>query len=656
MTHASIGRQLPLFLSTFVGLATACGPNTTAEGVPPAGGTSGTSGQAPIAGASGESGAAAASGAGAAPAGGSAGAPGEAGTAGTAGQAESALAGCDEGLKTIDLGPDAAVTLVRSFLPGDVLSLVEPTANDPVTPVELCLVKLVVGPGNPGPVEAPSTSVGIGIEVWLPTLANWNERYEALGNGGFAGGPEVTSLTAIGALRPGASALFDAGAGFVTSLNDGGHTTQSGAFAMQPDGSFNEVSFADFAERASHEMALKTKALIQAFYGKQPKYSYFIGCSEGGREALKEVQRYPADFDGVLAGAPAVDFARLNIADLWPQIVMQRDLGGPMAPAKLVTATTAANAACSRALTGQPDGYITDPTSCRYDPTTDPAVLCVSSGGTNGSEGCLSLVEATALNKIWYGPTLTGTAPTPATDNGRRPRGERAAGQLWYGLERGTRLTGHFIWDGLAGQMPSPIATDTVALALGDPALATPLFTNATGNGQNGWRDIGYTGSLSLASVLSAAETKLGDAIATDDADLSAFAALGGRLLIWHGTSDSLIPPQGSVHYYEAVSESAGGYAEAQKFARFYLAPGFDHCFGAGVPGTNPPAPGDAGDPGIGLTQALRAWVEEGVAPDQLIAKSEPGVTPLRVRPWCLYPKQLKYVGGDVDTGSFDCE
>lgn len=617
------------------------------------GGSSGASGQAPSAGMSGDGDTAGAGGAGAVSAGGAAGAVGAAGTAGASGTAR---VGCSEALKAIDLGPETTVMLVRSFLAGDVLTLGQPTPDDPVTPVQLCLVKLIVGPGNPGPADAPSTSAGIGIEVWLPTPANWNERYEALGNGGFAGGAEVTSLTAIGALRPGPSALFDAGAGFVTSLNDGGHTGMSGAFAMQPDGSFNAASFADFAERATHEMALKTKALIKAFYGKEPKHNYFLGCSEGGREALKEAQRYPADFDGVLAGAPAVDFGRLNMADLWPQVVMQVDLGGPLAASKLHAVTAAANAACATALTGQPDGYITDPSSCRYDPTSDPAVLCTTAGGTNITGACLTLAEAGALNKIWYGPTSTGTVPSPATDNGRSPLGVRAPNQLWYGVERGTLLTGHFIWDGLAGQLPSPIATDTTALALGDPAFATPLFTNATGNGQNAWQGITYTGSLPFASVFAAAETNLGDAIAANDPDLSAFAALGGRLLMWHGTADSLIPPQGSVRYYEAVSESAGGYAEAQQFARFYLAPGFDHCFGAGVAGTNPPAPGQDGDPGIGLTQVLTTWVEEGVAPNQLVATSAPGVTPVRIRPWCLYPQKLKYVGGDVNTGTFTCE
>jgi feruloyl esterase len=191
---------------------------------------------------------------------------------------------------------------------------------------------------------------------------------------------------------------------------------------------------------------------------------------------------------------------------------------------------------------------------------------------------------------------------------------------------------------------------------LGDASFAQPNFMNATGNGQNGWRDIGYTGSNAFADVIAAAQARLGALIETADPDLSAFAARGGKLLMWHGTSDSLIPPQGSVRYYEAVAQAAGGFDQAQQFARFYLAPGFDHCFLAGVPGTTPPAPGSDGDPGSGLAEALTKWVEENQEPEELAARSEPGATPVRMRPWCRYPKKLTYVSGDVNTGNFNCE
>jgi feruloyl esterase len=336
---------------------------------------------------------------------------------------------------------------------------------------------------------------------------------------------------------------------------------------------------------------------------------------------------------------------------------MQQELGGPIARAKLAAVTAAANAACSIALTGQPDGYISDPSACRYDPTTDTSLLCVSAGGTDATSSCLTMDEASAVNKIWYGPTADGTVRPPATDNGQSPVGALGPNQLWFGLGRGTLLAGHIYWDGLAGQIPSTIATDSVALALGNAAFAQPNFVNATGNGQNQWRTIGYTGSTSFAEVFAASQQRLGDLSSTSNPDITAFRNRGGKLLMWHGTADSLIFPQGSINYYEAVAASAGGYAEAQKFARFYLAPGIDHCMLAGVSRTNPPAPGGRVDnPNAALIEVLQGWVENGEAPDQIAATSAAGVTPVRKRPWCLYPKKLKYVGGDLNTGNFTCD
>jgi feruloyl esterase len=634
------------------GSAAAGGADDSAAGHPGAGASSGAAGTSGNTAGGSDGGASAAAGAAAVA---DAGAAAEAGAG--AGGGPAVLPECDEGLKSLELGAATDITLVRAFSAGSLLSLKTPAAaGTPAALMDLCLVKLNIGPGNPGPATAPSTSRGIGVEIWLPSRARWNGRYQALGNGGFAGGPDVSSLDAIGAYRPGLAAFFEAGEkGFVTSINDGGHAGVDASFALLPDGKLNQVLLADFAERATHRVAEATKALIEHFYGRPAEYSYFNGCSEGGREGLMEAQRHPDDFDGILVGAPALYFDRLNMSALWPQIVTRVELGAPMADAKLVAATAAANAACSKALTGQPDGYITDPGACRYDPTTDAALLCVAAGGTNTQASCLSLAEAKVVRKIWYGPTADAAAPAPdpATDNGRAPLGALQNGQLWYGIERGTRLAGHPVWGGLAALLAPPLGPETAALALQNPALAPPTFMNATGNGANQWQTLGYAGYL---EAFEAARDRLGPLLATDDPDLSAFAARGGRLLIWHGTGDSLISPHGTLRYYEAVAQQAGGYAEAQQYARFYLGPGFDHCFLASVAGTNPPAPGQDGDPGLGLFPKLIDWVEQGRAPDQLAARSGPDDSPLRARPWCLYPKRLKYVSGDVNTGNFACE
>jgi len=585
------------------------------------------------------------------------------GTVGVATSCSSTGAATDSGfvqscnaIQSLDLGAGTTIALAKAFRKGDPLSI-GPANGKPLAPADLCFVKVVVGPGNPGAADAPSTSMGIGIEIWLPTPENWNERYQALGGGGWQGGPGYTSLTEIGSLSP----VTDndpptwAKEGFVTSATDTGHSVTDGSFAMNPDGSLNETLLVDFGDRAVHEMALATKALMIAFYGRSAKHSYFAGCSQGGRQGLAEVQRHPDDFDGVLSGAPAVDMDILGIADLWPQIAMQQDLGGPMARTKLLAVTAAANAACGTALTGRADGYISDPSMCAYDPTRDAAVLCVPDGGANATPSCLTKVEASAANKIWYGPTVDGTVPPPSVDNGFAPVGVLASKQLWFGLSRGTAIAGQPIWGGLGEHGPFSTAADVLALALGDPAFAEPGFVNASGSGSSLWRTIGYAGPTSIPVAFSTSQQRLGELLATASPDITAFRDRGGKLVIWHGTADTLLFPQASIHYYESVVARLGGYAAAQTVARFYLGPGLDHC-AALVPGTNPPVPDGEGSPKPALVNALVAWVETGEPPDQLAAVSAPGVTPVRRRPWCLYPKRLKYVSGDPDTGEFTCE
>jgi feruloyl esterase len=282
---------------------------------------------------------------------------------------------------------------------------------------------------------------------------------------------------------------------------------------------------------------------------------------------------------------------------------------------------------------------VSDPSACRYDPAVDQSLLCESDGGSNVTAACLTKAEASTINKIWHGPTTDGTVPAPAADNGGDPRGALAPNQLWFGFARGTALAGH----------TAPPNMALVALALGDPSFSAP--------GSEKWKTIGYTGPTSFADVFAAYEQFFHDLIGTADPDIHAFRDRGGKLLMWHGTGDSRVQSPGSINYYEAVSAVAGGYAEAQTFARFYLAPGIDHCFFASVSGTNPPVPGGQLDnPNVALIDVLQRWVENDEVPEQIAAMSAPGVTPVRTRPWCPYPTKLHYVGGDVNTGSFSCE
>lgn len=558
---------------------------------------------------------------------------------------------CDDSLKTA-FKPDAdtTVTLVKAFKQGDVLTLSGATTGTTAAS-DVCLVKLMVGPGHAGPADAPSTSAGIGIEVWLPAQAKWNNRVRVLGGGGWAGGAAIASLTAIGGLN---AATLAASEGSVTAVTDTGHTVSgTGSFAMNPDGSINTTLWKDFSERGIHEMAVKTKALATGFFLAAPKYSYWDGCSTGGRQGHKEAQANPADFDGILAGAPAFNWTKFITAELYPQVVMQRDLGGvPLTPAQLALVSAAAVSACDTQLNGQHDGYVSDPAQCRYDPTQDASVLCTASGGTNATASCVSTVQAQAFNKIWYGQTADGSVPSPAADVGYNLY--PASNQLWYGLTRGTALNG---LAGSAAGVPAPftIASDTVALSLQDARYATPTFVNATGNGADRWKTLTYA-ELANASAQGVALQASFANINTDNPDLTAFRDRGGKMLMYHGLADVLIPPQGSINYYTRASNLLGGYAAAQQFYRLFMVPGMGHCSGVGSangtagvsPAANPPLPATNQ-----LFNVLVDWVENGKAPETIVVET---VDKAVSRPLCLYPKKLAYVSGDVNAAaSYAC-
>ncbi|MGQ3136915.1 tannase/feruloyl esterase family alpha/beta hydrolase, partial [Phenylobacterium sp.] len=168
------------------------------------------------------------------------------------------------------------------------------------------LVKLLIGPGHAGPAGAPSTTPGIGVELWLPTTANWNKRLHVLGGAGMAGGPQAT-LTSV-ANAPTAAPWVVAGVeGAVAATTDTGHPAGNSSFLMKPDGTINTVGWSEFSERGIHEMTVKAKALAQAYYGTAARYTYWHGGSTGGRQGLKQAQLYPDDFNGIIASAPAIN-------------------------------------------------------------------------------------------------------------------------------------------------------------------------------------------------------------------------------------------------------------------------------------------------------------------------------------------------------------
>ena len=571
---------------------------------------------------------------------------------------------CDDSMKA-EFKPDSLTTvlLVKAYKKGDPLAL----SNTPATPAppaavnDVCVVKLLVGPGNPGPAGLPSTSAGIGIEVWLPTPANWNQRIHVIGGGGWAGGVQTDTTRLAGAGGAGGPTsspmIASTMEGAVSASTDTGHTGGNGSFAMNPDGTINTVLWNDFAQRGIHEMALKTKALTKAYYGKNAKYAYWDGFSTGGRQGHKLAQLHPEDFDGILAGAPAFNWTRFITNELYPQIVYQRGLAGvPLTAGQLNLMGNAAINACD-VVGGQHLGYIEDPSQCRYDPTLDASVLCTASGGTNTTANCVSATQAQAMNKLWYGETRNGSAPSPAVDNAWDPTLD--GNHLWYGLARGSSFGG---LGGSNAGVPAPftIATDMVALEDQNPTLATPSFTNPTGNGANGWKNLSYPqlGTSYDNGVLLQGPFAH---INTDNPDLRKFKASGGKMLLYHGLADVLIMPQGSIQYYNRVVAEMGSLKHVQKFYRFFLIPGMTHGLGNGTtnPNANPPLPGTAATGTQQLYDVLTNWVEKGMAPTRIDISSTatPSFPVVKSRPICLYPAKAKYIGGDINiASSYTCD
>ena len=567
---------------------------------------------------------------------------------------------CDDGIKTA-FRPDTETSVIAVRLVKKGEELKAPDAQQPITAAaDLCLVKLLVGPGATAEKDkaARSWSEGIGIEVWLPSRANWNNRIHVIGGGGWAGGVH-TNITVLagagGATGPTSSPrVASTIEGAVSATTDTGHTVGTGSFAMNPDGTINTVLWNDFAQRGIHEMAVKTKALTKAYYGRQARYAYWDGFSTGGRQAHKLAQVHPDDFDGILAGAPAFNWTRFITNELYPQLVYQRDLAGvPLTAAQLNLLGNAAINACD-VVGGQHLGYIEDPSECRYDPTRDASVLCTASGGTNTTANCVNATQAQAMNKLWYGQTRDGSVPSPAVDNSWEHTLD--SNHLWYGLTRGSSFGG--LGGSTPAGVPTPftIATDMVALEDQNPTLATPSFQNPTGNGANGWLSLTY-GQLGSAFDNGLLLQRPFAHINTDDPDLRRFRASGGKMLMYHGLADVLIMPQGSIRYYNRVVRELGSLHAVQRFYRFYLIPGMTHGLGNGTtnPNANPPLPGSAAADGTQqLYDVLTQWVENGVAPTR-IDISSPVSTALPVaksRPICLYPMKSKFIGGDINVAS----
>lgn len=442
----------------------------------------------------------------------------------------------------------------------------------------------------------PSSDSDIVIEVWLPSTG-WNGKLQGLGTGGFAGViPYATLATVVKR-------------GYVAAVTDTGHT--AGEHADWALGHPEKII--DYGYRGVHEMTTIAKAAINAFYGKKEQHSYFLGCSNGGRQALMEAQRFPEDYDGILAGAPANYWTHLMAGALYSMKIMGDDPESYIPSTKWKAVEAAVNEACD-ASDGVKDGILNDPRQCRFDPAT---MECKA--GASG-DSCLTAKQVVTLKKIYDGP--------------RDARGRR----IFFGLLPG------------AESRPSGWETWVSGSELGksaDFSFGKEFFTNFI------YQDTAWDyHKADLDASYKAADERAAAALNSTDPNLSKLARRGSKLILYHGWNDPAIPATNTVDYFESVQKKLGA-AETEKFVRLYLVPGMQHC-GGGPGATNIGGNVAPFEPNRNLLSALEEWVEKGVAPGTMIASRQ---NPAMTRPLCPYPLSAKYKGsGDVNSaGSFEC-
>jgi len=355
-------------------------------------------------------------------------------------------------------------------------------------------------------------------------------------------------------------------------------------------------------------MAEADKEIMHAFYGSQPSHAYFNGCSQGGHEALIEAQRYPADFDGIIAGDPANNWTRHYMGGhLWAGLAMEGD--GYIPPTKVPLIADAVNNACD-ALDGVKDGVLNDPRRCHFDPAS---LAC------KGAEGpsCLTNAQVDAVKKLWTGlRTADGDQIYP----GLVPGGEAGPG-------------GWANW--ITGSKPG---------TGGHSGLGLPFFKFMVFDDPNwDFRTFRFEAKDGVDSDIDFTDAKLGALFNATDPNLTAFKSRGGKLIQYHGFSDPDITPLNSINYYESVAQTMGhggnhGLRDTREFYRLFMVPGMQHCQGG--PGATT----------FSMVEPLEQWVEHGIAPEQVVASHMTNGTAAFTRPLCAYPYEARWKG----TGSTD--
>jgi feruloyl esterase len=453
----------------------------------------------------------------------------------------------------------------------------------------------------------PTSDSEIGIEVWMPS-STWNRRFEGVGNGGYAGSIPYS------AIAPGVSL------GYATVGTDTGHIGSSSYDASFALGHPEKII--DFGYRSIHLMTVVGKEILSAFYGEDPKRSYFTGCSTGGRQALMEAQRFSADYDGIVAGDPVAYYTHHHVGgNLWVVWQMFNNPASTVFTPQDTLLGNTVDSACDAL-----DGVLNDPRRCHFDPA---ALLCE---GSQMPPNCLTAEQVEAVRNLWTGPDQM------VQEHGFYPP-----------FERGGEADG---WPGTISPQPPPAAQTDDHARIGIPFFEYFVFDNPNWDFQtfNWMSGPAYVDNKvvipgqTLASVLNAI-----------DPDLGRFRARGGKLLQYHGFSDPEVPPMTSIEYFESVVNVPGGSSqptrdETQKFYRLFMVPGMNHCKGG--PGANV----------FDMLTPLVHWVEQDLAPDRVLAthyaNNDPNQGVAFTRPLCSYPQEAVYKGsGNINNAAnFVCK
>jgi len=519
-----------------------------------------------------------------------------------------ALLACSFLLSTLCWSADAPARTCASLrqlaLPNVTITVAQPVAAGMFTPPGLKPDKKVPPFYRATPAFcrvaatlAPSADSDIKVEIWMPA-AGWNGKFRGVGNGGFAGYINYRGLAA------------SVTQGYAVASTDTGHSTEGAEWALG-----HPEKIIDYGFRAVHEMTVDAKTVVKSFYGDAARKSYFASCSNGGRQALMEAQRFPDDYDGILAGAPANAWVPLLTGGL--KVVQTLDGPGYIPGAKVPAIGKAVLAACDE-LDGVKDGVLNDPRQCHFDPAS---LLCKG----KDSDTCLTAPQVVSLKQIYAG---TRDASGKVLLPGMLPGSEDGDG-------------------GWKDWITGPEEGKSIGMGFVQGYFANMVYS------QKDW-DFHHA---KIEASLKLAYDKTGDAVDAMNPDLKPFLARGGKLILYHGWNDPAIPALSTVNYYDTVI-SAVGKETVEQSVRLYMVPGMQHC--AGGPGATSFGQGDMGprgDAGHDVFTSLVEWVEDGKAPGTLVAaKHGEGGKIEMTRPLCAYPEVARYKGADPNVvASFEC-